>query len=161
AFLPSAVVSGFAGAVVAMMLLMFVAYRSSVLHYSGNYDEDLYLIPALMLSGLFGGLLALRRGTFLSWRRHFLIQPGRIAASVRATAFVSAISGHLPALLIGLVILGNDFDDIDEWGELLGFLIILLVTLLPVWMLHCVLLCLWRLPRLKRKTTIMVALSAL
>jgi hypothetical protein len=161
AFLPSAAVSGFVGAIVASVLLMMVEKRSATLYPSGNYDEDLYIIPAVILSGLLGGFLALRRGTFLSWRRHFLIQPGRIAASVRTTALLSAISCHVPAFLMGMLLLGADFDDIDEWGEILGSLIIILVTLLPIWMLHCVLLCLWRLPGLQRVTTIVMAIAVL
>jgi hypothetical protein len=145
AFLPSAVCSGFVGAIVGSLLLFNVEMRSLVLNNSPRYDDELYFIPALILSSLLGGLLALRRGTFVSWRRHFLIEPGRIAASVRTTA-----------LVFGWVFVGSG---LDRWSDILGFLIWMAVSFLPMWMLHCVLLCLWRLLGLRRLTTMIMLLA--
>jgi hypothetical protein len=159
AFLPGAVFGGLVAAAIAGALFSLVEDRGLVLHDSGFFNDDMYMVPTVLLAGMLGGLLGLHRGKFLSWRRQFLIQPGRVAASIRSTAFVSALSSHVPAMIACMFMTGLDADDL--LSNVLPVLLYFLVTFPPIWCLHCFLLCAWRLPQSRRVTTVVAVATIL
>jgi hypothetical protein len=155
AFVPALAFSGLIAAGSSSYLLWNAWQAAAPRVGLARFNEEMSIIPTLFLAALLGGVLALRREGIAAWRWPLPIQSGRIAGTVRAVALVSAVSCHVPALFIGFKLNGAGLDDLED---LIMITVLAFVTLIPVWLLHCALLCLWRLREMHRTTTIVVSL---
>ncbi len=146
--LPRLLFSTAVGIGVACYLLALSFLRNAILHSPNTPNHESYLFGAAMLGLLAMGLLAFRSCGWFAWRHPPPLVPGCLMASLLLPSLVVALAGQAGLLLfLGELNGGSGFDTFTQW------LVAVVTSMVPGWMLLATLSALWRMPRTARWTT--------
>jgi hypothetical protein len=135
----------------ASVLFAFSFYRNSFLHSPHTPDHDTYILGATLLGHLVMGLLAFRSHGWFAWRHPSAGLPGSMRVSLLLPSLFVALLGQA-GMLVFLTELGggSGFDTFTQW------LIVVVITMVPGWMLLATLTGLCQMPRTSKWTTLAV-----
>jgi len=129
-------------------------HRNHHLHSPRFPDRDHLIIGSIMFATMVSAIMAFRWGGVRSWSSPPPIRNGRIRMMVLIRAGVLTVIAHpvLLAILADLLPMR-----LDHVADLTIAMLVILLTMPPVFIVHCVLCCLWG----NRKTSLRTTVSVL